>query len=72
MNMVLFMLAGYETTSVKWFYLMKLLFIRIYCFQIKTTLSYCTYMLAKHPKEQIKLLEEINSFFSYDSDVYKF
>lgn len=70
--MVLFMLAGYETTSVKRFNLIELLLIRIYCFQIKTTLSYCTYMLAKHPKEQIKLLDEINSFFSHDSDVNKF
>lgn len=47
--MVLFMLAGYETTS--------------------TTLNYCTYVLAKHQEEQIKLLDEINSFFSHDSDV---
>ena len=52
MNMVLFMIAGYETTS--------------------TTLSYCTYILAKHPEEQIKLLDEINSFFSHDSYVNKF
>ena len=44
MNLMLFMLAGYETTS--------------------TTLSYCTYVLAKYPDEQQKLLDEINSFYS--------
>jgi cytochrome P450 len=49
--MVLFMLAGYETTS--------------------TTLTYCSFVLAKHQEEQIKLLDEINSYYSHDSDVFK-
>ena len=44
MNLVLFMLAGYETTS--------------------TTLSYCTYVLAKFQDEQQKLYEEILSYFN--------
>ena len=44
MNLVLFMLAGYETTS--------------------TTLSYCTYVLAKYPEEQQKLFEEIASVYN--------
>ena len=52
MNMILFMLAGYETTS--------------------TTLSYCTYILAKHPEEQQKLADEINSVFNTDTDVYTY
>ena len=46
MNLTLFMLAGYETTS--------------------TTLSYCTYILAKYPDEQQKLYDEISSFYADD------
>ena len=49
MNMVLFMLAGYETTS--------------------STLTYCTYILAKHPEEQQKLFDEINSHFNQETKV---
>ena len=41
MNLILFMLAGYETTS--------------------TCLTYCTFVLANHPEEQIKLYEEIEA-----------
>ena len=41
MNLVTFMLAGYETTS--------------------TTLSYASFVLARYPDEQVKLLDEINS-----------
>ena len=48
MNMVLFMLAGYETTS--------------------TTLSYCTFVLAKHPEEQQKLYDEISSVFNIENN----
>ena len=48
MNMILFMLAGYETTS--------------------TTLSYCTYVLAKHPEEQQKLYDEISSVFNIENN----
>lgn len=33
-----------------------------------TTLSYCTYVLVKHPEEQQKLFEEIYSFFRNISD----
>ena len=49
MNMILFMLAGYETTS--------------------STLTYCTYVLAKHPEEQQKLFDEINFAFSTETKV---
>jgi cytochrome P450 len=49
MNMILFMLAGYETTS--------------------STLTYCSYILAKHPEEQHKLIDEINSHFNKESKV---
>jgi cytochrome P450 len=34
-----------------------------------TTLTYCTYILAKHPDEQQKLFDEIASNFNKDSDV---
>ncbi len=43
MNLAMFMLAGYETTS--------------------TTLSYSSYVLAKYPKEQEKLYDEIYSYY---------
>jgi cytochrome P450 family 4 len=33
-----------------------------------TTLSYCTYVLVKHPEEQQKLFDEISSFFGNASD----
>ena len=33
-----------------------------------TTLSYCTYVLAKHPEEQQKLLDEINSHFGQNEE----
>jgi len=49
MNMILFMLAGYETTS--------------------STLTYCSYVLAKYPDEQHKLIDEINSHFNKESKV---
>lgn len=49
MNLSLFMLAGYETTS--------------------TTLSYCTYVLAKYPEEQQRLHDEICSFYIDDANV---
>ena len=49
MNMILFMLAGYETTS--------------------STLTYCSYILAKYPDEQHKLIDEINSHFNKESKV---
>jgi cytochrome P450 len=49
MNLSLFMLAGYETTS--------------------TTLSYCTYILAKYPDEQQKLYDEISSYYIDDANV---
>jgi cytochrome P450 len=31
-------------------------------------LSYCTYVLVKHPEEQQKLFDEISSFFGNNSD----
>ena len=37
-----------------------------------TTLSYCTYVLAKHPEEQQKLVDEINSQFNQKTDVICF
>ena len=43
-NLVLFMLAGYETTS--------------------TALTYAIYILIKHPEEQQKLIEEVDSHYS--------
>ncbi len=46
-NLILFMLAGYETTS--------------------TALSYCVYILAKHPEEQQKLVDEITDYLSEDN-----
>ena len=33
-----------------------------------TTLSYCTYVLAKYPDEQQKLYDEISSFYSDESN----
>ena len=33
-----------------------------------TTLSYCTYVLVKHPEEQQKLFDEVYSFFRNISD----
>ena len=50
MNMILFMIAGYETSS--------------------TALTYCTYMLAKYPEEQLKLFSEIDSHFNQDLKVF--
>ena len=47
--MILFMIAGYETSS--------------------TALTYCTYMLAKYPEEQLKLFNEIDSHFNQDQKV---
>ena len=49
MNLLLFMLAGYETSS--------------------TTLSYCSFILAKFPEEQDKLLHEIHETFGESSKV---
>ncbi len=43
MNLTMFMLAGYETTS--------------------TTLTYSSFVLAKYPKEQEKLFDEIFSYY---------
>jgi cytochrome P450 len=43
MNLALFMVAGYETTS--------------------TTLTYSSFVLAKHPKEQEKLFDEMFSYY---------
>ena len=43
MNLVVFLLAGFVTTS--------------------TTLSYCFYLLAKHPNEREKLQDEIDAHF---------
>ena len=37
-----------------------------------TTLSYCTYVLAKHPEEQQKLVDEINSLFNQEEYVINF
>ena len=50
-NLILFMIAGYETTS--------------------TTLSYCMFVLARHPKEQQKLIEEIDLLLEDVPDVNK-
>ena len=50
MNLLLFMLAGYETSS--------------------TTLSYCSFILAKFPEEQDKLLHEIHETFGESSKVW--
>ena len=51
MNLVVFMLAGFDTSS--------------------NTLNYCSYILANHPEELLKLQEELDSKFSGDSDVNK-
>ena len=37
-----------------------------------TTLSYCTYVLAKQPEEQQKLVDEINSLFNQEEYVINF
>ena len=34
-----------------------------------TTLTYCSYILAKHPDEQQKLFDEISSNYNKDSQV---
>ena len=48
-NLIVFMLAGYDTTS--------------------NTLTFCSYILATHPEEMVKLQEEIDEKFNPDSDV---
>jgi len=35
-----------------------------------TSLTYITYILAKHPEEQKVLIDEIDSFYRNDSDVF--
>ena len=49
MNAMVFMLAGYDTTS--------------------TALSFCFHVLAKNLEEQAKVREEIDSYFSSQSNV---
>jgi cytochrome P450 family 3 subfamily A len=49
MNLALFMLVGYETTS--------------------TTLSLCSYVLARHPEEQDALYNDISNYFPEDSNI---
>ena len=52
MNLIMFMIAGYETTS--------------------TTLSNCFQVLATHPHEQQKLVDEIQSLLENVPDVKYF
>jgi cytochrome P450 len=49
MNAMVFMLAGYDTTS--------------------TALSFCFHVLATNLEEQAKIREEIDSYFSSQSNV---
>ena len=51
MNTMMFMLAGYDTTS--------------------TALSFCFHVLATNLEEQAKVREEIDSYFSSESNVIR-
>jgi hypothetical protein len=69
MNMILFMLAGKKINLGYFEFIFWIDFFILGYETTSSTLTYCTYVMAKHPDEQIKLFDEINSHFHQDSKV---